>query len=78
MATIQITPDLTGDDAKMLLTKLERRPRLITAHWGTLESLIAGCMERVYLEKNKPTKMLLTAVEYRARLLRKRATHGEN
>ncbi len=74
----QITPELTVRDAGRLLSRLERNPRLIPAHWLTLEQLISACMERVYQTTDKDEKVRLSAIEYRARMLRERAKPGRN
>jgi hypothetical protein len=53
-------------------------PRLITAHWYTLEHLILACMERAYGAQDTRSKMTATAIEYQARLLRERVKGCQN
>jgi hypothetical protein len=66
----QLTPDLTVPEAVRLLSKLEHAPELIVSHWGTLEQLIASCMERTFQAAEVGKKQLLASIEYRARLLK--------
>ena len=65
-------------DADGLLGKLERQPELVGAHWLTLETMIARCMDLTYAATDPKDKMRLAALEYRARLLRKRIEHPQN
>lgn len=65
--------DLSESEAAQLLSKLEWDPPLITAHWHTLEDLIATCMQRTFEATKPKEKMTPAAIEYRARLLREGA-----
>lgn len=73
-----ILPDLSFADAQHLLEKLESHPDLIASHWLTLEAMIGSLMDLTFKATEAKDKMRLAALEYRARLLRKRIEHPQN